>query len=151
MKEAEDEKRMLRMAEAMREERVQMKLSEAKILMEEKIKEMMPVEVNKVKATHSTSEEIHSSGGGDGVQKKEAENPHIKRGIKGMEFPRAVRVRASGMGSSPNSREGRGGGGGQQHLGSNLESQRAQLMVLMRHRNPAASGGIMAAAENLVM
>ncbi|ONK63133.1 uncharacterized protein A4U43_C07F11750 [Asparagus officinalis] len=58
-----------------------------------------------------------------------------------MEFPKAVRVRSS---SSPGSREGRGG----HQLGSNLECQRAQLRVLMRHKNPAGSGMI-GAAENM--
>lgn len=146
MKEVEDERRMLRMAEAMREERVQMKLSEAKFLMEEKIKEMMPVSSVESKSKDKDNENVNNSNA-DAVQRKEVENPHIKRGIKGMEFPRAVRARSPGVGSSPGSREGRGATG---HLGSNLECQRAQLRVLMRHKSPAGSG-IVGAPENLVM
>ncbi|CAN6288764.1 unnamed protein product [Urochloa humidicola] len=69
------------------------------------------------------------------------ENPHIRRGIKGcVEFPRAVRVR-------PREEE-------RVDLVSNLECQRAQLRVLMRHRSPAAAGGGMGlvggAPDNLV-
>lgn len=89
------------------------------------------------------------SADGEGLQRKEVENPHIKRGIKGLEFPRVVRARGGGGGTgnppSSNSREGRPGG-----PGSNLECQRAQLRVLLRQRSPAGSG-LVAAAHNLVM
>ena len=61
------------------------------------------------------------------------ENPHIRRGIKGsLEFMRSVRVRPRGE--------------ERVDLVSNLECQRAQLRVLMRHRSPAAAGtGLVAA------
>ncbi|EMS53966.1 hypothetical protein TRIUR3_32874 [Triticum urartu] len=69
------------------------------------------------------------------------ENPHIRRGIKGsVEFPRAVRVRPRGE--------------ERVDLVSNIECQRAQLRVLMRHRSPATAGmpGLVGAApDNLVV
>ncbi|KAJ6829839.1 protein BRANCHLESS TRICHOME-like [Iris pallida] len=104
--------------------------------------------------TKTTSAATKTADGELGLQqRKEVENPHIKRGIKGLEFPRVVRARGSGgsgggggggTGNPPssNSREGR--------PGSNLECQRAQLRVLLRQRSPAGSG-LMAAAHNLVM
>ncbi|CAN6305848.1 unnamed protein product [Urochloa humidicola] len=170
--ELEEERRMMRVAELWREERVQMKLADARAALEEKLREI----------DHAVAG-LHAAAGGGGksscccssssspngkaspasqrgqqspsrsqhgqespsrgqLHRREAgggENPHIRRGIKGfVEFPRAVRVRP---------REER------VDLVSNLECQRAQLRVLMRHRSPAAAGiGLVGgASENLVV
>lgn len=101
----QEERKMLRVAEVLREERVQMKLSEAKIMLEEKISELEITKLNQ--------EEEHKnviSGNSSSVRKVsgEAENPHIKRGIRGfVEFPRVVRA----MGSRS------------RHLGTKLECE----------------------------
>uniref|UniRef100_A0A0A9GLI8 Uncharacterized protein n=1 Tax=Arundo donax TaxID=35708 RepID=A0A0A9GLI8_ARUDO len=154
---------MMRVAELWREERVQMKLADARAAMEEKLREIdgAVAELHATAASCNKSSCCSSSSSPNGgkshsarqhgqqspsrsqhgqLHRREAgggENPHIRRGIKGfVEFPRAVRVRP---------REER------VDLVSNLECQRAQLRVLMRHRSPAAGMGFIGAAENLVV
>ncbi|PUZ40082.1 hypothetical protein GQ55_9G396200 [Panicum hallii var. hallii] len=167
----EEERRMLRVAELWREERVQMKLADARAAVEEKLREIDDA-VAVLHTTTSASDNHKSSCCGSScspngkasptshhgqqspsrsqhgqespsrsqLHRREAgggENPHIRRGIKGfVEFPKAVRVRP---------REERA------DLVSNLECQRAQLRVLMRHRNPAAGMELVGASENLVV
>ncbi|XP_038979907.1 protein BRANCHLESS TRICHOME-like [Phoenix dactylifera] len=169
LRDIDEERRMLRIAEVWREERVQMKLSEARLLMEEKLQEMAAIQGKREMPKKGDQEEgelklntvpsiqrgpcenaesfSENNGGTVGStgrasqpsqQRREPENPHIKRGIKGfVEFPRVVRVHGS-------SKEGR------VHLGSNLECQRAQLRILLRHRNPVGLG-LLGNSENLVM
>lgn len=141
LNEIDEERRMLRIAELWREERVQLKLSEAKLLLEEKIREI--TEFIYVEEAVRKTEEVgptDQSGQEDRImnqrKEKEAENPHIKRGIKGfVEFPKAVRVQA---------KEARF------DLESNLECQRAQLRVLLRNKSSNALA-LVANAQNLVM
>jgi len=160
----EEERRMLRVAELWREERVQMKLADARAAMEERLREIDDA-VAELRATAAASDNHKSSCCGSScspngkasptsqhgqqspsrsqhgqLHRREAvggENPHIRRGIRGfVEFPKAVRVRP---------REDRS------DLVSNLECQRAQLRVLMRHRSPAGGMGLVGASENLVV
>ncbi|KAG2550502.1 protein BRANCHLESS TRICHOME-like [Panicum virgatum] len=171
---AEEERRMLRVAELWREERVKMKLADARAAMEERLREIDDA-VAELRATAAASDNHKSSCCGSScspngkasptsqhgqqspsrsqhgqespsrsqhgqLHRREAvggENPHIRRGIRGfVEFPKAVRVRP---------REDRA------DLVSNLECQRAQLRVLMRHRSPAGGMGLVGASENLVV
>ncbi|KAJ4777677.1 Protein BRANCHLESS TRICHOME [Rhynchospora pubera] len=138
--EVEEERRMLRIAELWREERVQVKLSEAKLLMEEKMREITELiyleeAVRKAEEVGPTEQGGHEEGR-ISQQKKEAENPHIKRGIKGfVEFPKAIRVQAK----EPRI-----------DLEFSLECQRAQLRVLLRNKGSNALG-LMGNAQNLVM
>ncbi|KAI3837809.1 hypothetical protein MKW98_004867 [Papaver atlanticum] len=115
----EEERRMLRMSEVLREERVQMKLSEAKIVFEEKLLELEFLKIEKFRE-NSSNEEVgfcqkssnlnlksNNNNGGAMVRStnhrkssssscSESENPHIKRGIKGfVEFPRVVKAISS--------------------------------------------------------
>lgn len=157
LEEIDEERRMLNVAELWREERVQMKLADAKAAVEERLQEIADDEHNaaiadgnkssssgspigKSSPTSQHGQQSPTSGQHAQLHRREAgggENPHIRRGIKGfVEFPRAVRVRP---------REER------VDLVSNLECQRAQLRVLMRHRNPAAGMGLVGASENLVL
>ncbi|XP_043716795.1 protein BRANCHLESS TRICHOME-like [Telopea speciosissima] len=179
-REMEEERKMLRMAEVLREERIQMKLTEAKILFEEKLLELeldftkpkgfqfqfhSPSPMDETKAgedgkntcnevatsmtlskyggnyscnsknSNSTTFSCFDNGGGGGRSiinqnqnqrrtSADAENPHIKRGIKGfVEFPRVVRE------IGPRGR----------HSSSKLECQKAQLRLLLRHRSPIRS------------
>ncbi|KAL6641467.1 hypothetical protein ACP70R_019648 [Stipagrostis hirtigluma subsp. patula] len=167
LEEVEEERRMLRVAELWREERVQMKLADARAAMEEKLREIDDaVAVAELHAAAAAAASVNRSSCGSNspigkssptsqhgqpspsrsqhgqLHRRDAaggENPHIRRGIKGfVEFPRAVRVRP---------REDRV----DQVSSSNLECQRAQLRVLMRHRSPAAGMGLIGAAENLVV
>ena len=154
---------MLRVAELWREERVQMKLADARAALEEKLREIDDAvaqlhattaassnDINKSSSSccsspngsKSTSQHGQQSPSRSQPHRREpggGENPHIRRGIKGfVEFPKAVRLRGP--------REER------VDLVSNLECQRAQLRVLMRHRSPAAAGmGLIGAPENLVV
>ncbi|KAL7111082.1 hypothetical protein ACP275_05G065300 [Erythranthe tilingii] len=153
-KEMEEERKMLRTAEVIREERVQMKLAEAKFLLEEKFHELETNATNNSKREeekfnsnndriiHQTSsfgqrlrfvlgEKLPPVSNVDSTlaavmrRRKggaEAENPHIRRGIKGfVEFPKVVR--AIGCRSS-------------KHLGSKLECQKAQLKILLKQKGP---------------
>ncbi|KAJ0048413.1 hypothetical protein Pint_14810 [Pistacia integerrima] len=171
----EEERKMLRMAEVLREERVQMKLSDAKMLLEEKLIELEETKRDKIPGLISRASS--SSGNLSGkfsrfvlgeksiddnndidskdstrlslgsseklscndnvncvssmaIQRRtstEAENPHIKRGIKGfVEFPRVVRA----IGSKS------------RHWGTKLECQKAQLRILLNQRNPIRSNNL---------
>ncbi|KAL5726759.1 hypothetical protein ACHQM5_000023 [Ranunculus cassubicifolius] len=154
-----EERKMLKMAEVFREERVQMKLTEAKIFLEEKLSELefskvavaapSKLEQSKVRSfsmnDSTTSSSIENSSSASNynnpgfvsttlINKRRAspepENPHIRRGIKGfVEFPRVVRAISS---------RGR-------QLGSKVECQKAQLRLLLRQKSPFRS------TENLIM
>lgn len=153
-REIEDERKMLRTAETIREERVQMKLSEAKILMEEKLTEMETTSSKKAKQNQERScflgeklrlvlgEKVSGGCVNEGeegaripmalMKRKsggETENPHIRRGIKGfVEFPKVVR--AIGCRSS-------------KHLGK-LECQKAQLKILLKQKGAVRFNGLLA-------
>lgn len=149
--EMEEERRMLMVAEVWREERVQMKLAEAKFIMEEKLNVIASPEKPAGMVASDSSNESKTSGanvgaggggGSDGApvrqQRKEVENPHIKRGIKGcVEFPKVLKK--DGMKVAP--------------LGFSLECQKAQLMILMKHNHHKTSSSCATTAftDNLVM
>lgn len=136
---------------------MQMKLAEAKILLEERLSEL---EISKKTGTESSSsssskkvnhqesnshhatfgekirfvlgEKMSTSVNSIALRKSsaEAENPHIKRGIKGfVEFPKVVR--AIGCRSS-------------KHLGSKLECQKAQLKILLKQKGHVRLNGLIA-------
>ncbi|XP_047043601.1 protein BRANCHLESS TRICHOME [Lolium rigidum] len=170
--ELDEERRMLRVAELWREERVRMKLADARDAFVEKLREVAADAGHRAADANAgncgccrssgvgspiggkaspASGQRSPAGGQHGQQsptrgqshRREGaggENPHIRRGIKGsVEFPRAVRVRPRGE--------------DRVDLASNLECQRAQLRVLMRHRSPAtdAMGLVDAAPDSLVV
>ncbi|VAH06334.1 protein BRANCHLESS TRICHOME [Triticum urartu] len=172
--ELDEERRMLRVAELWREERVRMKLADARAAVEEKLREVADAGQRAADATAAAEgcscrsgspiggkaspasvgqqspassrhgQQSPASGQHSQSHRREVtggENPHIRRGIKGsVEFPRAVRVRPRGE--------------ERVDLVSNIECQRAQLRVLMRHRSPATAGmpGLVGAApDNLVV
>ncbi|XP_044476735.1 protein BRANCHLESS TRICHOME-like [Mangifera indica] len=168
-KEMDEERKMLRMAEVLREERVQMKLTEAKMLLEEKLFELeetkrtqtdkLPRNLSgnfsrfaleekstddnidfdsrdSTRLSLGSSEKLYCNIDHVGcvssmaIQRRrstEAENPHIKQGIKGfVEFPRVVRA----IGSK------------NRNWGTKLECQKAQLRILLRHRSPIRSNNL---------
>lgn len=152
----EEERKMMKIVEKWREERVQMKLEEARILMEKKMEREFGEGEDKVVLKQKRGGDMfgipdlivdtcgnsscNNSSGESKVRSTsqrrgspEAVNPHIRRGIKGFveEFPRAVRSVGS---------RGR-------QSGSNLECQRAQLRLLLRHKNPVGLG--VAGPDNL--
>ncbi|KAI3920155.1 hypothetical protein MKX01_017812 [Papaver californicum] len=143
----EEERRMLRMSEVLREERVQMKLSEAKIVFEEKLLELEFLKIEKFREENSNEEDkpnvgfceksnlnLKNNGGiivRSSYQRKsssssslsETENPHITRGIKGfVEFPRVVKAISSLR--------------CKQFMDSKLDHQKNQLQLLFRQKSP---------------
>ncbi|KAJ0968770.1 hypothetical protein J5N97_021647 [Dioscorea zingiberensis] len=134
--EIEEERQMLIVADVWREERVQMKLAEAKLIMEEKLQKEppppppppgIPTVITTLSSNENKGNGNHGGGGGGSggapasQQRREVENPHIKRGIKGsVEFPKVVR--RDGTKVAP-------------QLGFSLECQKAQLMILMKHHH----------------
>ncbi|KAL7597165.1 protein BRANCHLESS TRICHOME [Lactuca sativa] len=142
----EEERKMLRVAEVLREERVQMKLSDAKIMLEERISELEITKMihKKNDGDHHREQKEHnkclvlSKENRNVISEKslklkgrkvslEPENPHIKRGIRGfVEFPRVVKAIGS---------RGR-------HLGTKLECQKAQLMILLKQKTQIQSNNL---------
>ncbi|KAK4728964.1 hypothetical protein R3W88_021952 [Solanum pinnatisectum] len=161
-KDMEEERKMLRVAEVMREERVQMKLTEAKYLLEDKLleleatKKMLQTEQSNAKIQENINNNYNTSSAAcDHETEKsrrdhksisasnfheyqvtihrrnhsqEAENPHIKRGIKGfVEFPKVVRAISSKS----------------RHWGTKLECQKAQLRILLKQKCPIPSNALL--------
>ncbi|KAI4306730.1 hypothetical protein L6164_029983 [Bauhinia variegata] len=154
-KEMEEGRKMVKIAEILREERVQMKLNEAKNLYEERLAEIEngnhgSLDYSKTRQKNQ-QEEIRASPSGrfsenfgrlvsvsidnggsipsPAFQRRESkiENPHIKRGIKGfVEFPRVVRQ----VGSKS------------KHWGTKLECQKAQISIFLRQRSGIRSNSI---------
>ncbi|KAJ6347217.1 hypothetical protein OIU76_003834 [Salix suchowensis] len=152
-REMEEERKMIRMAEVLREERVQMKLAEAKMLFEERLLELATAilsgKLNRlVLGEKSFYDSIESTGVILSDQKSsfndstgsissmatqrsraspEPENPHIKRGIKGfVEFPRVVRATGSKN----------------KHWGTKLECQKALLRIPLKQNSPIRSSNL---------
>lgn len=122
IQEVEEERRMLKYADAWREERVQMKLAEAGVALEEKMREI---------AAFGKP----GSGQIDGKGKQGRENLHVRKGVKGFaESPRtAAKVRSPGSGRE----KGRGE--------KNSECQKSQLRVLLRQKN---AGNLVVVADS---
>ncbi|KAL4346469.1 hypothetical protein GQ457_17G022750 [Hibiscus cannabinus] len=79
-------------------------------------------------AAESTGVTVSSAAAVHRKASPETENPHIKRGIKGLvEFPRGVRAM---------------NGSKTRQWGSKLECQKAQLSVLLKHKSPTRSNSI---------
>ncbi|CAM8884125.1 unnamed protein product [Rhodiola kirilowii] len=128
--EFEDERKMMKMVEGLREERVHMKLTEAKLLYEERYNKLFAdklenpenCSLDKLMATRKISSSSSSSSGQKCsssiaiFSSAESGNPHIKQGIKGfVEFPKVVRA-----------------------IGSKnklLESQKAQICILLKQKS----------------
>ncbi|XP_038875316.1 protein BRANCHLESS TRICHOME [Benincasa hispida] len=166
-KEIEDERKMLRLAEVLREERVQMKLAEVKIVFEHMLSEIESGTTNNnntaVFSEHTVAENPSASsdnnntiGDGDGSSPREStrsdaaegeqrlscsnmaaprsvspelenNNPHIVRGIKGfVEFRRVFRTKGSKNRDSD----------------AKLECQKAQLRVLLKHKDTLRSNNL---------
>ncbi|XP_024992912.1 protein BRANCHLESS TRICHOME [Cynara cardunculus var. scolymus] len=123
----EEERKMLRVAEVLREERVQMKLNDAKIMLEEKISELEISRMTHNNHNHHYQEESNRNVISGNSLKLEPENHHIKRGIRGfVEFPRVVRA----IGSRS------------RNLGTKLECQKAQLMILLKQKTQLQSNSL---------
>ncbi|KAJ6695222.1 hypothetical protein OIU74_014378 [Salix koriyanagi] len=132
-REMEEERKMIRMAEVLREERVQMKLAEAKMLFEERLSELATAILSGVILSDQKSSFNDSTGSISSMATQrsraspEPENPHIKRGIKGfVEFPRVVRATGSKN----------------KHWGTKLECQKALLRIPLKQNSPIRSSNL---------
>uniref|UniRef100_A0A7N0T833 Branchless trichome n=1 Tax=Kalanchoe fedtschenkoi TaxID=63787 RepID=A0A7N0T833_KALFE len=140
--EFENERKMMKMVEVLREERVQMKLTEANLLYEEKYKKLVSTAAgnergkseNGVQSSHSSLDKStaakkissghHRCGNIAIFSSAEPENPHIKQGIKGfVEFPKVIQA----MGSK------------KKLMGTKLESQKAQICILLKQNSSIKS------------
>jgi hypothetical protein len=173
LEEVDDERRMLRVAELWREERVQMKLADAKAAMEEALREIAAAS-----AATAIADDDNSSGGGGGggggggspttTSKSSPTSQQISQATSGGQPQLQHRREVAGGGENPHIARGIKGfvefpravrvrlpREERVDLVSNLECQRAQLRTLSRHRNPPAGVGLAAAAaaasHNLVL
>lgn len=144
-----DERRMMRVAQVLREERVHMKLLEVKLMMEEKLT-MFPSSSDPPQLSSAHVAKVleigkHTSHQGSGNMgqphhhrynqqqqqqvRKEMENPHIKRGIIGhVEFPsKLIKSRSGDLMGPPEFH------GSSTHL--KLELQKNRLRVLLKNNN----------------
>uniref|UniRef100_A0A803L5C8 Uncharacterized protein n=1 Tax=Chenopodium quinoa TaxID=63459 RepID=A0A803L5C8_CHEQI len=152
--EMDEERKMLRMAEVLREERVQMKLADAQLFYHQEFLNNFLLQQPQIKQsskeTGSSFEQNGCSKNGGNVQRKaavsslssspETENPHIKQGIKGfVEFQRAIKAKNNGCNANNNgtnnanyycNKQLRDLGG----FSNKVECQKAQLRVLFKHK-----------------
>ncbi|XP_020578597.1 protein BRANCHLESS TRICHOME-like [Phalaenopsis equestris] len=127
VQEAEEERQMLKYADAWREERVQMKLTEAAIVLEEKMMEI-------AKSGVSRSSEV------DGKGRQGRENPLIKKCVKGS----AESPKTAGKARSPGFvRE-------KERADKKLECQKSQIGAFLRQKS-ASNFGVMANSRSLVV
>ncbi|XAR70103.1 hypothetical protein NMG60_11026858 [Bertholletia excelsa] len=159
-REMEEERKMLRMAEVFREERVQMKLNEAKLLLEDKILELeitkrMKTECWSTCAAEKKNEEDNSSGpievpvttATDYFSGNKPDCNIDNRCVAGCS---TIQRRASPEPENPHIKRGIKGfvefpkvvraiGSKSRHLGTKLECQKAQLKVLLKQKSPVRS------------
>ncbi|CAA7053852.1 unnamed protein product [Microthlaspi erraticum] len=122
-RELEEERGMHRLTEVLREERVQMKLSDARLYLEEKLSELegsnRERENEKRNVMMMMKPKVLERACSLTASRK-LENPHIKRGIKGfVEFPRVMRAIRSKS----------------ENWGSKMECQKVQLKTLLRQKS----------------
>ncbi|KAF3618035.1 hypothetical protein FXO37_34388 [Capsicum annuum] len=161
-KEMEEERKMLRVAEVMREERVQMKLTEAKYLLEDKLleleatKKMLQTEQSKIQENIS-----HTISSGACDQETEtrcetADHKSISEG-KTASFQYQVTIHRRNHSSEPENPHIKRGIKGfvefpkvvraisskSRHWGTKLECQKAQLRILLKQKCPIRSNGLL--------
>lgn len=161
--EMEEERKMLRMAEVLREERVQMKLADAHLFYHQEflnqflLKQQQQQQKDAAFVTCFAAETKRLGSSADqqrcltgnkngNVQRKtgaspEAENPHIKQGIKGfVEFQRAIKAKNGSNSTNTSSSSSSNSGGSTKQLrdvgsySNKVECQKAQLRVLFKHK-----------------
>ncbi|CAH2048224.1 unnamed protein product [Thlaspi arvense] len=127
-REVEEERQMHRLAEVLREERVQMKLSDARLFLEEKLSELEGS--NRERRDKEMKPQILERALSSPASRR-LENPHIKRGIKGfVEFPRVMRAIRSKS----------------ELWGSKLECPKVQLKTLLRQKTTPRCSPLLSSA-----
>lgn len=166
-REIEEERKMLRMAEVLREERVQMKLADAKFLLEEKLLELEVTKQTQVERPSSKMEHKNQEDNGRGITTASApaaiscgESARFIPGEKptcndsnAVVPSMAIQRRASPETENPHIKRGIKGfvefprvvraiGSRSRHLGTKLECQKAQLRILLKQKNPIRSNSL---------
>lgn len=161
----EEERKMLRMAEVLREERVQMKLNEAKLLLEDKLSELEAIRVcsssnpkeqeeDRIMILNGQNDKAVSttSAGGEDIKSCVlVEKSACNYNNIGSNHPSgATQRRASPEPENPHIKRGIKGfvefpkvvralGSKSRHLGTKLECQKSQLRILLKQRTPIRS------------
>ncbi|KAK8606529.1 hypothetical protein V6N13_030810 [Hibiscus sabdariffa] len=154
-KEIEEERKMLRMAEVLREERVQMKLAEAKILFEEKLlelketKRMHPVDVSVPRIPHKNKEDkipVFTANLSEKFSRLVFSEKSCDNSNNTVEFqrkespePQNPHIKRGIKGFVEFPRVVRGIGSKSRHWGTKLECQKAQLKILLKQKSPIRS------------
>ncbi|XP_019098267.1 PREDICTED: protein BRANCHLESS TRICHOME-like [Camelina sativa] len=112
----EEERQMHRLAEVLREERVQMKLMDARLFLEEKLSELEEANRQGETERHRMMKPKILERACSSPARRRWENPHIMRGIN--PFPRVMRAIRSKS----------------EKWGSKLECQKVQLKILLRQK-----------------
>ncbi|KAG2277421.1 hypothetical protein Bca52824_059976 [Brassica carinata] len=129
--EVEEERQMHRLAAVLREERVQMKLSDARLFLEEKLSELEESNKERDKERNMIMKTKILDRASSTPASGRCENPHIKRGIKGfVEFPRVMRAIRSKS----------------EKWGSKIECQKVQLKTLLRQKTTPRCASIHSSA-----
>lgn len=168
-KETEEERKMLRMAEVMREERVQMKLNDAKFLLEEKLleleetKKMLPSNAKTEAKIQQDMNHNISSAACDQETKKRCEIVDQKSICNSTSqgnsasFNYQVTIHRRNQSPEPENPHIKRGIKGfvefpkvvraisskSRHWGTKLECQKAQLRILLKQKCPIRSNGLM--------
>ncbi|CAK9170349.1 unnamed protein product [Ilex paraguariensis] len=167
-KEMEEERKMLRMAEVLREERVQMKLAEAKLLLEEKLLELEATKRMQFESSSSKMEDKNQEGNLQRIITADnssgepititrftvlSEKPAFDSDNNGIAHSVAIQRRASTEPENPHIRRGIKGfvefpkvvraiGSKSRHWGTKLECQKAQLRILLKQKCPVRSNNL---------
>lgn len=167
-REIEEERKMLRMAEVLREERVQMKLADAKFLLEEKLLELEVTKqtqgerpVSKMECIDqedngrgiTTSSPAAISCTGDSGKLSSGDQKQTCNDCNAVVSSIAIQRKASSETENPHIKRGIKGfvefprvvraiGSRTRHLGTKLECQKAQLEILLKQKNPIRSNSL---------
>ncbi|MCD9640729.1 hypothetical protein HAX54_026252 [Datura stramonium] len=162
-KEMEEERKMLRVAEVMREERVQMKLTEAKYLLEDKLLELEATKIkletaqSNAKIKESISHDISSAACDQETETRcEIADKSISEGNSAsIQYQVTIHRRNhSPEPENPHIKRGIKGfvefpkvvraiSSKSRHWGTKLECQKAQLRILLKQKCPIRSNGLL--------
>lgn len=166
-KEFDEERKMLRIAEVLREERVQMKMNEAKILFEEKISELKEAKQTETTDTSICRNMESSKVSVPGILTASSSTRSLKfsrlalgekavdDNLRNVDIPSiSIRQKASSEPENPHIKRGiKGfvefprvirsiGSKSSRHWGTKLECQKAQLRILLKQKSPIRSNNL---------
>ncbi|GAA0154071.1 hypothetical protein LIER_12158 [Lithospermum erythrorhizon] len=158
-KEIQEERKMLRVAEVLREERVQMKLSEAKHFLEEKLTELHEMSISKNQENMIQDENVEristpSSSSGEGRRSSLTEKSTMSNESSGSIQSNVMQRRIISDAANPHIRRGiKGfvefpkviramGSKNHRHSGNKLECQKAQIRMILKQKSPLKANNV---------